>query len=111
MIEVKKLAKKYGDYTAVYDVSFSAAKGEIVGFLGPNGAGKTTTTSDLFALFFDLLSKLTSWSQDNSKSGRVSNKFMKYRQSKGCCFAGTGVGDTYNVAPSQTVRDSLVLDW
>ncbi|MBN8549929.1 MAG: ABC transporter ATP-binding protein [Deltaproteobacteria bacterium] len=43
MIEVKKLAKKYGDYTAVYDVSFSAAKGEIVGFLGPNGAGKTTT--------------------------------------------------------------------
>lgn len=43
MIEVHKLAKKYGDYTAVYDVSFSAAKGEIVGFLGPNGAGKTTT--------------------------------------------------------------------
>lgn len=43
MIEVKKLAKKYGDYTAVHDVSFSAAKGEIVGFLGPNGAGKTTT--------------------------------------------------------------------
>jgi ABC-2 type transport system ATP-binding protein len=43
MIEVNKLAKKYGDYTAVYDVSFSAGKGEIVGFLGPNGAGKTTT--------------------------------------------------------------------
>lgn len=43
MIEVKNLAKKYGDYTAVHDVSFSAAKGEIVGFLGPNGAGKTTT--------------------------------------------------------------------
>lgn len=43
MIEVRKLAKKYGDYTAVYDVSFTAAKGEIVGFLGPNGAGKTTT--------------------------------------------------------------------
>ncbi|MBX7143758.1 MAG: ABC transporter ATP-binding protein [Oligoflexia bacterium] len=43
MIEVKKLAKKYGDYVAVSDVSFSASKGEIVGFLGPNGAGKTTT--------------------------------------------------------------------
>ena len=43
MIEVKQLAKHYGDYEAVREVSFSAAKGEIVGFLGPNGAGKTTT--------------------------------------------------------------------
>jgi ABC-2 type transport system ATP-binding protein len=43
MIEVSHLSKSYGDYTAVSDVSFSAAKGEIVGFLGPNGAGKTTT--------------------------------------------------------------------
>ncbi len=43
MIEVRKLAKRYGDYVAVHEVSFSAQKGEIVGFLGPNGAGKTTT--------------------------------------------------------------------
>ena len=43
MIEVENLSKKYGDYTAVSSVSFSAKKGEIVGFLGPNGAGKTTT--------------------------------------------------------------------
>lgn len=43
MIDVHKLAKKYGEHTAVSDVSFSAQKGEIVGFLGPNGAGKTTT--------------------------------------------------------------------
>lgn len=43
MIEVSNLAKKYGDYVAVSDVSFTASKGEIVGFLGPNGAGKTTT--------------------------------------------------------------------
>jgi ABC-type multidrug transport system ATPase subunit len=43
MIEVSGLSKSYGDYTAVSDVSFSANKGEIVGFLGPNGAGKTTT--------------------------------------------------------------------
>jgi ABC-2 type transport system ATP-binding protein len=43
MIEVNGLSKSYGDYQAVYDVSFSAEKGQIVGFLGPNGAGKTTT--------------------------------------------------------------------
>lgn len=43
MIEVQHLSKSYGDYTAVSDVSFSASKGDVVGFLGPNGAGKTTT--------------------------------------------------------------------
>ncbi len=43
MIEVQNLSKSYGDYTAVSDVSFTATKGQIVGFLGPNGAGKTTT--------------------------------------------------------------------
>jgi ABC-2 type transport system ATP-binding protein len=43
MIEVTGLSKSYGDYQAVASVSFSAQKGEVVGFLGPNGAGKTTT--------------------------------------------------------------------
>ena len=43
MIEVTNLSKRYGDLTAVQDVSFTAAPGEILGFLGPNGAGKTTT--------------------------------------------------------------------
>ena len=42
MIEVSKLTKKFGDVTAVNDVSFKVSKGEVVGFLGPNGAGKTT---------------------------------------------------------------------
>jgi len=43
MIEVRNLTKRYGDVTAIRDVSFSVATGEILGFLGPNGAGKTTT--------------------------------------------------------------------
>jgi ABC-2 type transport system ATP-binding protein len=43
MIEVTNLTKRFGDITAVDDVTFSVEKGEIVGLLGPNGAGKTTT--------------------------------------------------------------------
>jgi len=43
IIEVKNLVKKFGDFMAVDDVSFSVAKGEIFAFLGPNGAGKTTS--------------------------------------------------------------------
>lgn len=43
MIEVENLTKRYGDFTAVKDVTFSVAAGEVVGFLGPNAAGKTTT--------------------------------------------------------------------
>jgi len=43
MIEVENLSKRYGDLTAVHDVSFTAEPGHILGFLGPNGAGKTTT--------------------------------------------------------------------
>ena len=43
MIEVEHLTKRYGDVTAIDDLSFSVRQGEILGFLGPNGAGKTTT--------------------------------------------------------------------
>ncbi len=43
MIEVQNVTKKYGDFVAVDNISFSIKKGEVVGFLGPNGAGKSTT--------------------------------------------------------------------
>ncbi|HSM12535.1 MAG TPA: ATP-binding cassette domain-containing protein [Thermoanaerobaculia bacterium] len=43
MIEAIHLTRRFGDLTAVDDVSFTVPEGEIVGILGPNGAGKTTT--------------------------------------------------------------------
>ncbi len=43
MIEVKKVTKKYGNFTAVDNITFNVKDGEVVGLLGQNGAGKSTT--------------------------------------------------------------------
>ena len=43
MIETRQLTKRYGDLTAVDNISFKVETGQVLGFLGPNGAGKSTT--------------------------------------------------------------------
>jgi ABC-2 type transport system ATP-binding protein len=50
MIEVKNLTKKFGEITAVDNLTLHVAEGEVFGLLGPNGAGKTTTTRMLCCL-------------------------------------------------------------
>ncbi|MFO8048378.1 MAG: ABC transporter ATP-binding protein [Desulfosudaceae bacterium] len=47
MIKISEVTKKYGEFTAVADLSLAVAAGEVFGFIGPNGAGKTTTISML----------------------------------------------------------------
>jgi iron(III) transport system ATP-binding protein len=49
-IDVRTLAVRYGDVTAVHDVSFSVARGELVTLLGPSGCGKTTTLRSIAGL-------------------------------------------------------------
>ena len=49
-VEVENLVKKFGDFTAVDNITFQVRKGEVFGFLGPNGAGKTTTIRILCGL-------------------------------------------------------------
>ncbi len=43
LLEIDRLTRRFGPFTAVDDISFAVAQGEVLGFLGPNGAGKTTT--------------------------------------------------------------------
>jgi ABC-2 type transport system ATP-binding protein len=50
LLDVRHLTKRFGDFVAVDDVSFSVAPGEILGLLGPNGAGKTTSIHMLLGL-------------------------------------------------------------
>jgi ABC-2 type transport system ATP-binding protein len=50
VIDIEGLAKRYGDFAAVRDLSLSIGRGEVFGFLGPNGAGKTTTIRMLMGI-------------------------------------------------------------
>ena len=54
-VSLVNVTKRYGAFTAVDDLSFDVAKGEIYGFLGPNGAGKTTT----LRMMLDIISPTT----------------------------------------------------
>lgn len=58
-IEVKNLTKKFGEFTAVNDISFSVPVGSIFAFLGPNGAGKTTTIKMLTTLLMPTSGSIT----------------------------------------------------
>src|SRR6266481_408159 len=79
MIRVEHLVKKFAEFTAVNDVSFEVAKGEIFAFLGPNGAGKTTTIKMLTTLLrptggtlsLDGLDPLTSQHEARKRFGIV----------------------------------------
>jgi ABC-2 type transport system ATP-binding protein len=51
IIEVKNFTKRYGDFTAVNDISFHVEEGTVFAFLGPNGAGKSTTINTLCTIF------------------------------------------------------------
>ena len=50
VIEVERLTKKFGEFTAVDHISFEVQAGEVLGYLGPNGSGKTTTIRMLLGL-------------------------------------------------------------
>ncbi len=69
MITVESLTKKFGNITAIENISFNINESEIFGFLGPNGAGKTTTIRILSTLISPTLGKITIDNRDNSSNG------------------------------------------
>jgi ABC-2 type transport system ATP-binding protein len=87
-IEVRNLTKKFGDFTAVDDITFNVNDKEIFGFLGPNGAGKSTTIRMLCTLArptagdakvngYDLLKEST---RVRESIGLVAEKMIMYDQ-------------------------------
>lgn len=59
IIEVEHFTKKYGDFTAVDDITFAVEEGAVFAFLGPNGAGKSTTINTLCTIQDKTSGKLT----------------------------------------------------
>jgi ABC-2 type transport system ATP-binding protein len=88
VVEVRNLCRKFGDYTAVKDISFSVNKGEIFGLLGANGAGKSTTFRMLCGLLPPTSGTLHVAGMDlrrapaaaRARIGYVSQKFSLYAQ-------------------------------
>jgi ABC-2 type transport system ATP-binding protein len=86
IVTVKGLAKQFGDFTAVKDITFSVKKGEIFGFLGPNGAGKSTTIRMLCGILMPTSGEGTVAGNDIIKNpegikhsiGYMSQKFSLY---------------------------------
>jgi ABC-2 type transport system ATP-binding protein len=69
MIHAENLTKKFGNITAVDDISFDIEEGKIFGFLGPNGAGKTTTIRMLSTLIKPTNGKIIIDQRDIQKNG------------------------------------------
>src|SRR6185369_9474281 len=86
VIKTSKLTKRFGDFTAVDNISFEVRKGEIFGFLGANGAGKTTAMRMLCGLSFPTSGKARVAGFDLSEQpdqikrniGYMSQKFSLY---------------------------------
>ena len=78
MIEVKNVTKKYGNATAVDNISFEVKDGEVVGFLGPNGAGKSTTMNMITGFIEPTDGQIIVNGNDISKKARKAKKQIGY---------------------------------
>ena len=74
IIEVIDLNKKFGDFTAVDNINFTVAKGEIFAFLGPNGAGKSTTIKMLTTLLHPTKGRIQLNGHDPVKDSSAARK-------------------------------------
>ncbi len=126
-INVEHLTKKFGDFTAVDDLTFRVNKGEVFGLLGPNGAGKTTTVR--------MLSCLISSTNGNASIGgyNITNKddAMRIRKITGIVHDDVGLYENLTAyenllffgrmyeAPDKTIKTNIerclkmldVWDW
>jgi len=97
ILKVENLVKKFGDFTAVNNISFSLKEGEILGVLGPNGAGKTTTMQMLLGLL-------------TPTSGEIKYFGKSLKKNKSEILEQVNFSSTYTNLPWRlTVKDCLTF--
>ncbi len=97
-LEVSGLSIKFGDFTAVDDVTFSVARGEIFGFLGANGAGKTTTIRMLCGLLKPSSGSARVGGLGFGDGGRGIKKIVGYMSQKFTLYSDLTVGENLDFA-------------
>jgi ABC-2 type transport system ATP-binding protein len=78
MVVCRQLTKRFGDFTAVYELDLSVRRGELFGFLGPNGAGKTTTIKMLTGLLRPTSGAATIGGIDIQANPREAKRILGY---------------------------------
>lgn len=78
LIEIDGLAKNFGSFAAVRGISFTVARGEVLGFLGPNGAGKSTTMKMLAGFLTPSAGRATICGHDVVTDGLAARRRLGY---------------------------------
>lgn len=86
MIEIHNLTKKFGQFTAIDNLSFTVNEGEVLGFLGPNGAGKSTTMKVITGFLSASAGKVTVDGYDISKNPIEVKSLIGYLPEGAPCY-------------------------
>ncbi len=116
VILAQNLTRRFGDFVAVDNVSFSVEAGEIVGYLGPNGSGKTTTIRMLLGLYEPSDGKATVLGFDafrqseqvRARAGYMSQKFALYDDLT-VWENLTFYGGVYGIHDKKRIEETLAL--
>lgn len=96
VIEVDKVQRRFGDFYAVKDVSFTVQRGEVFGLLGANGAGKSTTFRMLCGLLPVSAGKLTVAGHDLRRSGAQARSHLGYMAQRFSLYVDLTVNENLN---------------
>jgi ABC-2 type transport system ATP-binding protein len=104
ILKAESLVKKFGDITAVDNISFEINRGEIFGFLGPNGAGKTTTIKMMSGMLKPDSGRVTLSNKDNRKSIGVCPQHIVIWENLTCIEQVLYLGKMYDLRSSEVKK-------
>ncbi len=106
-VEASALTKRFGEITALNEVSFNIKQGEIYGLIGPNGAGKTTTLRIVCTLIKPTSGTITIFGQDATKQPEKTRQIISYLPEESGAYPNlTGYEYLHFMAKLQTKGDA-----